>query len=107
MRQWSDADFRRLRDQNPEVFTELLALLAHGTLEDRQACALAHYRPMNPMAEPVHRSVARELAIVGGNRSGKTESALVELAIAPPGHVPEALKPYYPMDKVKPPIRAL
>lgn len=107
LRTWSDDDFRRLRDQNPEVWTELLALLAQGTLEDHQACALAHYRMMNPQTEAVHRSVAREVAIVGGNRSGKSETALVELAISLTGHVPEALKPFYPMDKVKPPIRGL
>lgn len=53
---------------------------------------------------PGHCYVTGDYVIV--SNSGKTETMLVELAIALTGHVPMALAATYPMEKVHPPIRA-
>ena len=105
--QLTEADLRVWAEADPDAYDEMLAQIASEVLRDQQENALASYQMVNPMTEPLHRSTAREACAVGGNRSGKTESALVELAIATTGRIPESLKAWYPREKVRPPIRAL
>lgn len=59
------------------------------------------------MAKRVHESMASEIAIVGGNRSSKTDTMMAELAIRMTGHVPVSLESVYPREKFATlPIRA-
>ena len=60
----------------------------------------------NPDGRAVHLSTAREVAVVGGNRSSKTDTALAELSIRMTGHIPQSLMADYPREKLKLPIRA-
>lgn len=90
--------------------TDKLETLAADLLteleEDRKENALEYYAPVNPDAEPVHYSTAREVGIVGGHRSAKSDSMLAELAIQLTGVVPRSLSEKYPASKLRPPIRA-
>ena len=54
----------------------------------RKESALLFYRPVNAEAERYHLSTAKERVIVGGNRSSKSETQLVELVIQMTGIVP-------------------
>ena len=63
---------------------------------DRQATQLAYYTVANPNAMNVHLSTAKEIALVGGNRSSKTDTMLAELSIRMTGHIPMALQNAYP-----------
>jgi len=75
--------------------------------EDRKATQLAHYQLANPMARRVHETQAREVAIVGGNRSSKTDTMMAELSIRMTGHVPLSLQGMYPREKLANlPVRA-
>ena len=80
--------------------------MATAAETDRRENQLAYYSVVNPMALPVHLSTARELAVVGGNRSSKTDTMLAELAIQMTGHVPASLHAVYPRSKLRAPIRA-
>ena len=70
---------------HPEVYEQI----AEVVTEDRKKTQLAYYTLANPMARRVHETLAREVAIVGGNRSSKTDSMMAELAIRMTGHVPD------------------
>src|SRR5574341_152437 len=91
---------------DPEWLKIALEDVAEAINQDRQKCQLAYFQDANPMAIPVHLSTAREIAIVGGNRSGKSDTMLAELAIQMTGHIPISLQGYYPKEKIKAPIRA-
>lgn len=67
---------------------------------------LLMYHPVSPEANKLHKSTAKQLIACGGNRSTKTDTALVELAIQMTGIVPESLVGIYPPAKIRPPIRA-
>jgi len=102
----SEAELARRFRRNPEAFLEVVEQISAAYESDRSECALAHYTLANPMAAGIHTSRARELAVVGGNRSTKTSSVLAELAIQATGLVPDSLKAVYPREKLRPPIRA-
>ena len=102
----TDAELRHLKQTEPARWADLKASLAATVTRDMRETALSYYQTLNLKAEAVHRSTARELAIVGGNRSGKSESMLVELAIALTGHIPISMASWYPREKLRPPIRA-
>ncbi len=89
--------------EHPEVYEQIAELVT----EDRKRTQLAYYTLANPMAARVHSTLAREVAIVGGNRSSKTDTMMAELAIRMTGHVPMALQGTYPREKLAAlPIRA-
>ncbi len=92
--------------KDPKGFQEALKTIADAADEDRKATQLAYYHTANPMALPIHLSTAREVAVVGGNRSSKTDTCLAELAIQMTGHIPQSLQGRYPKEKIKAPIRA-
>src|SRR5207245_8927942 len=92
--------------RDPKGFREALSAIADAGEEDKKETQLAWYRTANPMALPVHLSTAREIAVVGGNRSSKTDTCLAELAIQLTGHIPLSLQAQYPREKIRPPIRA-
>lgn len=91
---------------DPNWLREAMTTLAQVSDDDRKTTQLAYYRPVNPMALPAHYSRAREVAMVGGNRSSKTDTMLAEMAIQMTGHIPLALQGSYPRDKIRAPIRA-
>ncbi len=98
----SDEQLAAWAAQNPERVIELL----EANSSDRQATQLAYYQTANPMALPAHTSMAREICLVGGNRSSKTDTMLAELAIQMTGHIPKSLQGVYPREKIRAPIRA-
>ena len=102
--QFNDEDFAQYFREHADAKEKLSDFFSLAE-DDHKSNQLAYYAPMNDMAAPVHQSRAREIAIVGGNRSGKTETALVELIIRATGHIPMALMATYPKDKLAPPIR--
>ena len=99
----SQAEITVYAREHPDVYEQV----AEAITEDRKRTQLAYYRLANPMARRVHESMAREVAIVGGNRSSKTDSMMAELAIRMTGHVPMSLQSTYPREKLAAlPIRA-
>ena len=70
----SDDDFRA-------QFADILTLAQN----DRRENQLVLYRPASPTAMAIHEATAHVLGIGGGNRSGKTEIQLVEIAMAMTG----------------------
>lgn len=91
---------------NPEWFRQVVTQFTTAVEQDRQEAQLSYAQIVNPMARPVFESTARQVAIVGGNRSSKTDTAMLELSIALTGHVPIAFQPWYPLEKLKFPCRA-
>src|SRR3990167_5141090 len=72
----------------------------------RKEHALLFYRPVSKEAERYHLSLKKYQTIVGGNRSSKSETQLVELIIQMTGIIPYSLEGKYPKEKIRPPIRA-
>jgi hypothetical protein len=89
---------------------ELAALeteVADWVRRDQQANPLVYYRAVNPHAMLIHTSTAREVAIQGGNKGGKTGTLLAELSIQLTKIIPASLAATYPAMKLKAgPIRA-
>lgn len=83
--------------------TELTSLWESRTQEN----ALLFYEPAQEKAIAFHKSTKKEILINGGNRSSKTDTVLVELAIQATGIVPYSLRESYPAEKLRHrPIRA-
>lgn len=101
LRALSEADLTERARENPEWYRGILAQVALATEQDRRECQLAYYQVRNPAAIRVHTSWAREVAVVGGNRSSKTDSSLAELAIRCTGHIPLSLLDVYPLERIK------
>lgn len=102
----TDSELASFASEHPAEFAKLLGEVADLAEQDRRERALYYYNVRNPMASPVHQSMAREIAICGGNRSSKTTTMLAEAAIQLTGIIPEALKGTYPREKLRGPIRA-
>ena len=86
---------------------EILDQMAEVWQDDHRKTQLAYYQLANPMARRVHETLAREVAIVGGNRSSKTDTMMSELAIRMTGNIPLSLQHTYPREKLATlPIRA-
>ena len=87
---------------------ERLQLLSDEAQERRniiQANQILFYKPVSPEAERIHYSTAREVPIVGGNRSSKTDSVLADTVICMTGIIPFTLEGKFPKEKVKCPMR--
>ena len=99
----SQAEINVYVREHPDVYEQIAEIVT----EDRKRTQLAYYQLANPMARRVHETLAREVAIVGGNRSSKPDSMMAELAIRMTGHVPMSLQATYPREKLAAlPIRA-
>ena len=85
----SVTDFSTLSD---EQFTAQLAELVELAQRERQENQLLHYTPVSQTAMAIHESKARVLGIGGGNGSGKSELAIMEVVMAATGVFPESLK---------------
>lgn len=81
------------------------ALLQRQAL-DRQVNALRYYQPVSEKSRRIHLCTKSTIGVGGGNRSGKSETSLVELVIRTTGQIPESLKGDYPRDKLRGPIPA-
>lgn len=88
-----------------EEHAAILAGLVDAHERSRQDWAILHYAPANPMAEPAHYSMAREIALSGGNRSSKTTTMFAEMVIQATGVIPPSLKAKYPTQKIVPKFR--
>ena len=72
--------------------------------EEKRENQLAYYQPVSEEARKFHCSRKQKRVALGGNGSGKSETNLVDLAIAMTGEVPESLKDDYPRDMLRPPL---
>ena len=91
---------------SPEWLRMVLLQTTRAVEDDRKNCQLAYYQVRNPDALRVHTSTKREIAVVGGNRSSKTDTMLAEVVIQASGHIPLSLMSVYPREKIRAPIRA-
>ncbi len=75
---------------------EQLEAAARGMLkwddEDRKRNAILYYRPASPEGAEVHKSTARRVGVFGGNRSGKTEGVIAQIAALATGVLPESIR---------------
>lgn len=71
---------------------------------DRQMNAVRYYEPVSAVARQMHLSLAKTIGIGGGNGSGKSDAALVELVIRATGQMPLSLAADYPREKLRGPI---
>ena len=69
-------------------FAELLSMAQN----DRRENQLLYYKPVSTVGMAVHESKARVLGIGGGNGSGKSELALLEVVMAATGVFPDSLR---------------
>ena len=70
-----------------------------------QANQIKFYKPVSPAAEQIHYSLAREITVVGGNRSSKTDSVLADTIMCMTGLIPFSLEAKFPKEKIKCPMR--
>lgn len=89
-------------DELAELASQVISL-RDTTKQQKQ---LELYEPASDEALQVHKSVATEQLLVGGNRSSKTETMMVEWAIQMTGIVPICLRDIYPKEKLRAPIRS-
>lgn len=85
-------DLARLRVEEPDYFAAIEAANTRFLLADAKVNQLLYYRPLNDDARRLHLSTAFEFGIQGGNKSGKTGTALAEAAIQMTGIVPLAFR---------------
>lgn len=81
----------QLRALSPKKRRALEHEVAAFIRRDSQVNQLVYYRVANPDAMKLHRSVAREFGIQGGNKSAKSGTMLAEAAIQMTGVVPLSL----------------
>ncbi len=99
----SAADLQAL---GPDELQDLGQQLVEWHWQRRQEQQLLFYEPVSAEARKIHLSTAPQVCITGGNRSSKTDTQLVELAIQLTGLIPHSLEADYPREKIRPPIRA-
>lgn len=88
-------------------FQEILANVVSLQNEDLQLNQLLYYRPVSPIAESIHSTLATTVGIGGGNGSSKTETVLVEIIMCATGITPNSLKGKFdPKLKFRGPISA-
>jgi hypothetical protein len=94
-----------LRDLKDDEFKELVSNLISLQSEDLKENQILYYRPVSTMAEKVHLSSAKTIAIGGGNGSSKTETVLAEIVMCATGITPLALQGKFdPKKKFRGPI---
>ncbi len=79
-----------LGKMSDEDFRVLLAGVADIAYEDRKRNQILDYKPVSQKVQDFHDSPARVNAIGGGNGSGKSESALVEMVMCATGVFPHS-----------------
>jgi hypothetical protein len=89
----SDLDAHAITKLAPDQFRALLAQLVDVQSRDKMENQLLYYQPNSEGQRAVHLSRARVLGVSGGNRSGKTESCLADLAILATGVFPIGADP--------------
>ncbi len=72
-------------------FRSVLTSMLNEQKRDRRENQLVYYQPASDKAMEVHESNAKVLGIGGGNGSGKTETALVEMMMLATGVIPDSL----------------
>lgn len=84
-------DRNALVQMDDAEFRSVLTSMLNEQKRDRRENQLIYYQPASDKAMDVHRSSARVLGIGGGNGSGKTETALVEMIMLATGVIPDSL----------------
>lgn len=77
-----------IRGLSDEQFRELMSNVVGVSQEDRKQNQILYYKPVSQKVQSIHDSKAKILGIGGGNGSGKSESALVELVMCATGIFP-------------------
>lgn len=96
----------QLATMNDEQFRTVLTTMLNEQQRDRRENQLIYYRPASTKAMQVHKLTSKVVGIGGGNGSGKTETALVELAILATGVIPDFLSDVPQMrEKMRGPVK--
>jgi len=74
-----------------EEFKGVLSTYLTNIRNDRMENQILYYEPASDKALEVHRSTAKICGIGGGNGSGKTETALLEIVMLATGVIPDSL----------------
>jgi hypothetical protein len=82
----------KLAHMDDESFRDILVTVSNEQQRDRKENQLLYYTPASTKAMAVHTSTAKIMGIGGGNGSGKTETALVEMAMLGTGIIPDSLQ---------------
>jgi phage terminase large subunit-like protein len=89
------------REDQVQIAQDFIAYRRAATNQQQ----LELYQPASDRARAIHLSTAKHVLAVGGNRSGKTETGLVDLVICMTGIVPWSLEHDYPREKIQCPMR--
>ncbi len=74
-----------------EKFRETMLTMLNEQQRDRRENQLCYYTPASDKAMEIHRCESRIVGIGGGNGSGKTETAFVEMIMLATGIIPDSL----------------
>lgn len=77
-----------LKGLSDDQFRELMARIVGISQEDRKQNAVLYYKPVSEKVQRAHDSKSKVLCISGGNGSGKSEAALIELVMCATGIFP-------------------
>lgn len=83
---------RKIATLDPREFPGLAARLLEAQRTQRQQRQLLWYQPVSEKAMQIHLCTDQTVGIGGGNRSSKTESCLVELAMMTTGVIPRSIR---------------
>lgn len=92
---------------HPEVVRKLTKQVVEAQNLRRKETQLLYYKPVSKEAEKVHLSTAQTVGVFGGNRSSKTETCILEVAMCTTGVIPLHLRDKIdPKEKLRGPISA-
>ncbi len=102
----TEIDPSHLGNMSDEELEAIGQALLQRQAQDRQVNALRYYQPVSDKSRRIHLCTKSTIGVGGGNRSGKSETSLVELVIRTTGQIPLSLQHDYPREKLKGPIPA-
>lgn len=83
---------RKISTLDPKEFQGLAARLLEAQRTQRQQRQLFWYQPVSEKAMALHLATEQTCAIGGGNRSSKTTTCLVEMAMMTTGVIPRSVR---------------
>lgn len=86
--------------QDPAQFHKLIGDVTNRLKVVGQQQQLQLYQPAGPRNVKIHLATNKHVIAVGGNRSGKTETNLVDAIICMTGIIPWSLEDIYPREKI-------
>lgn len=84
----SSSEIKKLSDKGFEILVKKAFRLQQADLKENQ---LLYYQAVSPQSKRIHYSKAKTIAVFGGNRSSKTETALVKVISRATGIIPYSI----------------